>query len=50
MSWMRGRLVDTWLAEYQAEHGAFSEDELRALAEESGVPYLPPGRAAEPAA
>ncbi|GAA5145194.1 hypothetical protein GCM10023321_02710 [Pseudonocardia eucalypti] len=50
VSWMRGRLVDTWLAEYQAEHGAFSEEELRALAEESGVPYLPPGRAAEPAA
>ena len=25
--WLRGRLVDTWLREHQAEHGAFDEDE-----------------------
>lgn len=48
--WMRGRLVDAWLAEHQAEHGAFDEAELRELAAESGVPYLGPGRAGEPAA
>lgn len=48
--WMRGQLVDLWLAEYQAEHGAFDEGELRDLAHEAGVPYLPPGRPAEPAA
>ncbi|WOQ16948.1 hypothetical protein [Raineyella sp. W15-4] len=41
-SWLRGRLIDAWLAEYQAEHGEFSEDELRALAAEAGVPYVPP--------
>ncbi len=41
-SWLRSRLVDVWLAEHQTAHGAFSEDELRALATETGVPYLPP--------
>lgn len=41
-SWMRGRLADAWLADYQAEHGAFTEEELERLATEAGVPYLPP--------
>ncbi len=41
-AWLRSRLVDAWLAEHQAAHGAFSEDELRAVAAEAGVPYLPP--------
>jgi predicted transcriptional regulator len=49
-SWMRGRLVDAWLAEHGASHGAFDEDELRALAADAGVPYVGPGRADEPAA
>lgn len=40
-AWVRGRLVDVWLAEHQATHGVFDEDELRALAEEAGVPYVP---------
>lgn len=40
--WLRGRLVDSWLAEYQSEYGRFDEDELRALAAQAGVPYLPP--------
>lgn len=48
--WMRGRLVDAWLAEHQAEHGDFDEGELRALAADAGVPYVGPGRAGEPAA
>lgn len=48
--WLRGRLVDAWLAEHQAEHGAFGEDELRELAAKAGVPYLAPGRTEEPAA
>lgn len=48
--WLRTRLVDAWLAEHQAEHGAFDEGELRALAIEAGVPYLPPGRGEESAA
>ena len=43
-AWMRGRLVDEWLAEHQESHGAFEEDELRALAQEAGVPYTPPTR------
>jgi Arc/MetJ-type ribon-helix-helix transcriptional regulator len=47
--WLRSRLVDAWLAEHQENHGAFDEDELRALATEAGVPYLP-ARAADPAA
>jgi hypothetical protein len=46
-AWMRGRLVDAWLVEHQSEHGAFDEGELRALAAEVGVPYLPPGRTDE---
>lgn len=42
--WLRARLVDTWLAEHQASHGAFDEDELRALAAQARVPYLAPDR------
>lgn len=38
------QLVDAWLAEHQATHGAFDEDELRALAEDAGVPYVAAGR------
>ncbi|HEY0641070.1 MAG TPA: hypothetical protein VGD67_25845 [Pseudonocardiaceae bacterium] len=41
-AWLRARLVDAWLAEHQAGHGAFREDELAALAVEAGVPYLAP--------
>jgi hypothetical protein len=48
--WLRGRLVDSWLLEHQSAHGQFDEDELRALAADAGVPYLPPGRTADPAA
>lgn len=48
--WLRARLVDAWLAEHQAEHGAFDEDELQALAAEAGVPYLEAGRTEESAA
>jgi hypothetical protein len=48
--WLRARLVDAWLAEHQAEHGAFDEQELRALAAQTGVPYLAPGRSEESAA
>ena len=42
-AWLRTRLADVWLAEHQASHGAFDEEELRTLATEAGVPYLPPG-------
>lgn len=48
--WMRGRLVDVWLAEHQATHGEFDEAELRALATDAGVPYVGPGRAGDSAA
>jgi transglutaminase-like putative cysteine protease len=41
-AWLRSRLVDVWLVEHQTKHGPFDEDELRALASEAGVPYLPP--------
>jgi hypothetical protein len=42
-AWARGQVVDEWLADHRAEHGEFSEDELKALANEAGVPYIPPG-------
>ena len=48
--WMRGRLVDAWLAEHQASHGQFNENELRELAVDAGVPYVGPGRADDSAA
>jgi hypothetical protein len=41
-AWVRGRLVDAWLSEHQAEFGTFDETELRRIAEEAGVTYLPP--------
>lgn len=46
-SYVRGRLADAWLAEHEAVFGQFSEDELRLVAEQAGVPYVPPatGRA-----
>ena len=43
-AWLRGRLLDQWLSEYEIEHGPFSEEELQALALETGMPYLPPSR------
>jgi Arc/MetJ-type ribon-helix-helix transcriptional regulator len=46
--WLRSRLIDAWLAEHQETHGAFDEDELRALATEAGVAYLP-ARTVDPA-
>lgn len=42
--WLRGRLIDSWLADFQERTGAFDEDELRHLALQTGVTYLPPGR------
>jgi Arc/MetJ family transcription regulator len=48
-AWTRGRLVDEWLAEHRNAYGEFDEDELRALAQETGVPYVAP-RAGRPAA
>lgn len=43
--WVRGQLVDAWLVAHQETHGPFREDELRDLAGDAGVPYLPAGRA-----
>lgn len=40
--WMRGRLLDEWLKEFEAEFGPISEDELKAFAAKSGMRYLPP--------
>ena len=48
--WMRGRLVDAWLAEHQATHGEFEENELRALAADAGVPSSGPAGAGDSAA
>lgn len=44
-AWVRGQLVDAWLAEHQAAYGAFDEGELRTLAREAGVAYVPADRA-----
>ncbi|WP_232665803.1 hypothetical protein [Pseudonocardia sp. TRM90224] len=41
-TWVRGRLIDAWLVEYQVEHGEFDEAELREIATEAGVAYIPP--------
>jgi hypothetical protein len=43
-AWVRGRLVDAWLSDHQAEFGAFDEAELQRVAAEAGVAYLPPAR------
>jgi predicted transcriptional regulator len=40
--WMRGKLLDEWLREFEAEFGPISEDELEAFAQKSGMRYLPP--------
>ncbi len=47
-AWLRGRLLQSWLANYQQQFGAFDEDELRRLADEAGLVYVPPteGRSA----
>lgn len=41
-AWVRGQLLDAFLQDYEAEFGAFSEDELKAVAKETGIPYIPP--------
>jgi predicted DNA-binding protein len=41
---IRGLLLDEWLAEQEAADGGWDEEELKALAERTGIPYLPPGR------
>ena len=41
-SHLRGQAIDAWLVEFEAEHGAFDEAELAAIAADAGVPYLPP--------
>jgi predicted transcriptional regulator len=38
---VRRRVIAELLADYEAEHGAFTEDELRHAAEEMGLPYIP---------
>jgi len=42
--WIRGRLLDQWLEEQAAERGGWDEEEMKRLAAEIGIPYLPPGR------
>jgi predicted transcriptional regulator len=40
--WMRGKLLDQWLEEFEAEFGPITEEELQAFARRSGMRYLPP--------
>ncbi len=37
-----GHAIDAWLVQFQEEHGAFTEDELRSIAADAGIAYLPP--------
>lgn len=41
-AWTRGRLVDSWLTDYQKEFGELTESELQSVAAETGAVYLPP--------
>ena len=41
---IRGLLLDEWLAEQAEADGGWDEEDLKALAERTGIPYLPPGR------
>ena len=40
--WVRWRALDQLLREWRAEDGPFDEEKIRALAEERGMPYVPP--------
>jgi hypothetical protein len=41
-AWLRGQLVDAWLADYDREHGPTDEDDLKELAAEVGLTYVAP--------
>jgi len=38
---LRGRAIDTWVREFEAEHGELSEAELAAIAADAGVSDVP---------
>jgi hypothetical protein len=40
--WVRWRAFDELLREWRAEDGPYDEDKLKAVAEEHGMPYVPP--------
>jgi predicted transcriptional regulator len=40
--WMRGKLLDKWLEDFEEEFGPITEDELKEFARKSGMRYLPP--------
>jgi predicted transcriptional regulator len=42
VAFVRGRMVDAWIAEYESAYGEISEDELIALSAETGIPYVSP--------
>ena len=42
VTFVRGRMIDAWVAEHEERHGVITEAELVALAEETGIPYLAP--------
>jgi predicted transcriptional regulator len=39
---LRGIALDEWLADVEASHGGFTEEELRETAQKFGVPYVLP--------
>lgn len=40
--WVRWMAMDEFLREWRAEGGQFDEERLRSVAEQHGMPYVPP--------
>jgi hypothetical protein len=40
LDWVRGRKIDELLAEYEAEAGEITEQEMRDMAKEMGLPHV----------
>lgn len=45
LDWVRGRRIDDLIAEYEAESGEITEEEMRAMAKEMGLPHVEKRRA-----
>jgi hypothetical protein len=40
--WVRWRLWDEYLVDWQSKYGTFDEEQLKNVAREHGMPYVPP--------
>ncbi len=45
LDWVRGRKIDELLSEYEAEAGEITEEEMRGMAKEMGLPHVEKRRA-----